>query len=114
MRSERPNQRFESFRVAVVFRKMDDSLPGNTRRGFINILKRELPHLLDTAYGASIDEQDKQVVGLGLGMQIFARFHQVINADGSKMGTHDALNIIYQEVRDYLTIHVVTADTEEA
>ena len=114
VRSERPNQRFESFRVAVVFRKMDDSLPGNTRRGFINVLKRELPHLLDTAYGASIDEQDKQVVGLGLGMQIFARFHQVINADGSKMGTHDALNIIYQEVRDYLTIHVVTADTEEA
>lgn len=114
VRTEKPNQRFESFRVAVVFRKKDDSLPGITRRGFINTLKRELPLSLDKAYGTSIDEQDKSVSGLGLGIQIFSGFRQVINADGSKMGIHDALNIIYQEVREYLAIHAAVADTEEA
>jgi putative DNA methylase len=70
--------------------------------------------MLDTAYRASIDEQDKLVAGLGLGMQIFTRFHQVMNADGSKMGVHDALNIIYQEVREYLTVLAAVADKEEA
>ncbi len=114
VRTEKANQRFESFRVALVFRKKDENLPGTTRRGFINTLKRELPSMLDMAYMASIDEQDKLVAGLGLGMQIFTRFHQVMNADGSKMGVHDALNIIYQEVREYLAIHAAVAGTEEA
>lgn len=114
VRTEKPNQRFESFRVAVVFRKIDASLPGTTRRGFINVLKRELPTLLDTAYGASIEETDKPVAGLGMGMQVFSKFHQVMNADGSKMGIHDVLNIIYQEVSEYLSVHAVAADTEEA
>lgn len=71
VRTEKPNQKFESLRVAVVFRKRKNELPGSTRRGFINILKRELPPMLDTAFAAGVDEEDQPIAGLGLGMQIF-------------------------------------------
>lgn len=114
VRTEKANQKFESYRVAVVFRKKKNDLPGSTRRGFINTLKRELPDKLDTAFQAGVDDQDKLVSGLGLGMQIFSEFKKVINADGSEMGIHDTLQIIYQEVMDYLNAHIAEEKLEEA
>lgn len=114
IRTEKANQKFESFRVAVVFRKKKDDLPGSTRRGFINTLKRELPVKLDTAFAAGVDDQDKLVSGLGLGMQVFSEFKKVINADGSEMEIHDTLQIIYQEVMDYLNAHAAEEHMEEA
>ena len=114
IRTEKANTKFETFRVAVVFRKKADSQQGATRRGFINMLKRELPPMLDTAYSFNVNDEDKLVAGLGLGMQLFTEYNKVINADGSEMKIHDALLIIWQEVMDYLNAHAVIADMEEA
>lgn len=113
VRTEKTNQKFESFRVAVSFRKKPEKQPSATRRGFINTLKRELPPILDTAYSFNVNDEDKLVTGLGLGMQLFTGFDKIINADGSELQIHDALQIIWQEVMDYLNAHVADADTEE-
>lgn len=114
VRTEKPNKKFESFRVAVVFRKKQGNAGGITRRGFINTLKRELPQLLDTAFAVDVNEEDKPVAGLGFGLQVFTGFNKVMNADGSEMKLHDTLQIIHQEVTDYINTHAEDKQTEEA
>ena len=56
-----------------------------------------------------IDEFDKPIAGLGLGLSIFSRYGKVINADGTTMCIHDALMIVYQEVKDYI---IMTTDDD--
>ena len=102
VRTEKPNVRFDSFRVAIVFRKRTSEHQNTTRRSIINTIKRELPEALNIAFSAGIDDIDKPIAGLGLGMSIFSRYEKVINADGTTMRLHDALVIIYQEVKDYI------------
>lgn len=114
VRTEKPNKKFESFRVVVVFRKKQGNAGEITRRGFINTLKRKLPQLLDTAFAVDVNEEDKPVAGLGFGLQVFTGFNKVMNADGSEMRLHDALKIIYQEVTDYINAHAIDEQTEEA
>lgn len=100
--TEKPNVRFDSFRIAIVFRKRTSEHQNTTRRSIINTIKRELPEALNIAFSAGIDDIDKPIAGLGLGMSIFSRYEKVINADGTTMSLHDALVIIYQEVKDYI------------
>lgn len=102
IRTEKPNVRFASLRVAIVFRKRTSEHQNTTRRSVINTIKREFPEALNIAFSAGIDEIDKPIVGLGLGMSIFSRYEKVINADGTTMSLHDALVIIYQEVKGYI------------
>lgn len=102
VRTEKPNVRFDSFRIAIVFRKRTSEHQNTTRRSIINTIKRELPEALNIAFSAGIDDIDKPIAGLGLGMSIFSRYEKVINADGTTMSLHDALVIIYQEVKDYI------------
>lgn len=102
IRTEKPNVRFDSLRVAIVFHKRTSVYQNTTRRSVINTIKRELPEALKNAFSAGIDEIDKPIAGLGLGISIFSRYEKVINADGTTMSLHDALMIIYQEVKDYI------------
>ena len=46
---------------------------------------------------------------MGCGMSIFSEYKAIINADGSKMSTRDALQIILQEIDEYF----IDAHTEE-
>lgn len=102
VRAEKSNARFDSLRIAIVFRKRASEHQNTTRRSIINTIKRELPEALNIAFSVGIDEIDKPIVGLGLGMSIFSRYEKIINADGTTMSLHDALVIIYQEVKDYI------------
>lgn len=113
VRTEKPNQRFESLRIAVIFRKKNAEAQNITRRGVINTLKRELPGMLDIAFYADIDELDKPIVGLGLGMSVLSRYKKVMNADGSDMDIHDALQLIHQETIDYINAHSADEQKEE-
>lgn len=87
----------DSQRIAVVFRKDMERLSKITRRSFIQNLKRELPGLLEIAF-QNVDREDWRIAGLGFGLQILGHFTQVMNADGSTMVIHDALQLIAQEV----------------
>ena len=104
IRTEKSNARFDSFRIAIVFRKRKSESPNITRRGVINTMKRELSKMLNTAFSVDIDALDKPIVGLGLGLSIFSKYGKVINADGTNMSIHDALAIIYQEIEEYISM----------
>lgn len=101
MRSEAYSEKADGTRILIVARKMDKS-EMTTRRGFITTLKRELPEMLEKAFGAGVDGWDREIVAMGCGLSIFTRHKQVMNADGSNMVVHDALQLIYQEIRDLI------------
>lgn len=101
MRSEAYSEKADGTRILIVARKMDKS-EMITRRGFITALKRELPEMLEKAFCAGVDGWDREIVAMGCGLSIFTRHKQVMNADGSNMVVHDALQLIYQEIRDLI------------
>ena len=92
-------------RVAVVFRKRIEEGKVTTRRGFINALKHKLPSMLDIAYTTDMLEEDRDIIGQGMGLQVLAEFQTVINADGTDLSLPDALQLIIQEVKEYEKIH---------
>lgn len=103
VRTEKPNPKFDAIRIAVVFRKQIGGQQNATRRSFINTLKRELPEKLDLMFSYGTEEGDKEIAGLGSGLAVFTKYKKVMNADGSDMSIHDALQIIHQEIEDYLS-----------
>lgn len=102
VRTEMPNDHYNSVRVAIVFRKKEDDAPQVTRRGFVGELKRELPQLLETRFQAEIDDWDRPITGMGCGLSLFSRYRRIINADGTNMSVHDALKVIWAEVIAYI------------
>ena len=102
VRTELPNDKYESVRVAIVFKKDKERSNPITRRGFVTILKKEMAERLKTAFSQGIDEYDIPISGLGVGLSIFTEYMHVLNADGSKMNIHDVLQIIKTEVDEYL------------
>ena len=97
-----------SARALIVCRKGQEQRSGATRRGFVSTFKRvfpeRLPELLKNA-----DPIDHRIIAMGCGMSIFSEYKAIINADGSKMSTRDALQIILQEIDEYF----IDAHTEE-
>ena len=102
VRTEKPNARFETVRVCIVFGKKAEDAVQTTRRGFVSALKKELPDLLDEYLAAEVDEADRSIVGMGCGVSLFCRYKRVINADGTTMRINEALRVIWAEVTEYL------------
>ena len=38
---------------------------------------------------------------MGQGIAVFSKYQRILNADGSNMNIHDALQLIFQEIEDY-------------
>ena len=102
VRTEKPNDRYETVRVGGVFRKRKEDAPQTTRRGFINELKRVLPELLEEQFQADMDDWDRPITGMGCGVSFFSQYNKVINADGTNMNVHDALQVIWTGVIEYI------------
>ena len=102
VRTEKPNDHYETVRVCVVFRKRKDDAPQITRRGFINELKKALPGLLEERFQAEMDDWDRPITGMGCGISFFSQYKKVINADGTNMDVHDALQVIWTGVTEYI------------
>lgn len=100
VRTENHNARFNSIRIAVVFRTSKADAVQTTRRGFINSLKRELPDRLRQLRNGHMPAEDELISCIGQGLAVFSEFQSVLNADGSNMRVHDALQLIYQECID--------------
>lgn len=113
IRTEKANERFESVRVLIVFRHKDEDSGQITRRAWVNVLRKELPDLLNDDYVSGIDEEDKPIVAMGQGLTIFTRYRCVLNADGTDMNVHDALKLIHQETEDYVRLHSQELQGEE-
>lgn len=100
LRAEQPNDRLESYRVAVVFRKNADG-PFTTRRALASALSREMPALLQDLLTEEIDPSDRAVTALGMGLSIATRYSKILNADGTKMSMQDALQLAAQEISKF-------------
>lgn len=88
-------------RVLIVCRKGQEKRPGTTRRGFVSSFKREFPERLEELLKTA-DPADHRIIAMGCGLSLYTAYKQIINADGSRMSTQDALQIIVQEIDEYL------------
>ena len=87
-------------RVLIVCRKGREKLSGITRRCFVTSFKRAFPEQLSEQL-RNADPADHRIIAMGCGLNIFSAYKTILNADGSKMTTHDALQIILQETDEY-------------
>lgn len=102
IRTELPNEKYESARIAIVFRKENYRIDLIPRRVFVAELKRKMSERLSAAFRHGIEEYDIPIAGLGVGLSIYSEYLCVLNADGSKMNIHDVLQVIKTEVDEYL------------
>ena len=102
LRSEPMSEKADSTRVLIVARKGTDRRGQITRRGFINTLKRELPDKLLRIWSGRVKPEDELLSSMGQGLSIFSMYESVLNADGSAMSVHDALQVICLECEDYI------------
>ena len=103
VRSEPVSEKADSTRVLIVARKGTDRKSQIMRRGFINTLKRELPEKIQTIMSGHVSPEDERLSFMGQGLGIFSQYQTVLNADGSAMCVHDALQVIYQECMSDMT-----------
>lgn len=89
-----------SARVLIICRKGQERLSGATRRGFVSSFKRVFPERLEELLKTA-DPADHRIIAMGCGLSIYTAYKQIINADGSRMSTQDALQIIVQEIDEY-------------
>ena len=114
MRSEAISENAESTRVLIVANKKSEKENTITRRSFINVLKRELPRKLDRLWIGHLMTEDEMLSSIGQGLSVFTKYQLVINADGSAMCVHDALQIIYLECKEYIAQKNALAATNKA
>lgn len=84
--------------IVLVCRKRPDDASSQTRRGFINELKRELRPALRNMQESNIAPVDLAQSAIGPGMSVFSKYEKVLEADGSIMTVRDALQIINEEI----------------
>lgn len=102
MRQEPVSDKADSIRVLIVARKGMERRGTIARRGFIHALKRELPGKWQTLRAGQMRPEDELLAGIGQGLSVFSAFDLVMNADGSAMSVHDALQIICQECENQI------------
>ena len=104
MRSEPASEKADSTRVLIVARKGVGRQGQITRRGFISTLKRELPDRLQRLWSGHVLPEDEFLSCMGQGLAVFSKYKTVLNADGSVMCVHDALQVIYLECEEHLAL----------
>ena len=74
-----------------------------TRREFINTLEAGAAGETGKAVKLGhVQPKDELLSCLGQGLSVFSAYESVLNADGSAMRVHDALQVIYLECEDYI------------
>ncbi len=88
--------------IVLVCRPRPESAPLATRREFLNALKRELPDALAKLTHGGVAPVDLAQASIGPGMAVYSRYAKVLEADGTPMGVRTALQIINQQLDEYL------------
>lgn len=88
--------------VVLVCRKKLASAEVLTRAEFIRALKRELPPAIAELQAANIAPADMPQSAIGPGMGVFSRYKAVLESDDSPMSVKTALQLINQELDEYL------------
>ena len=82
--------------IVIVCRKRDESAIEVSRREFLKELKEVMPEALRAMQGLDgtatpVAPVDLAQAAIGPGMEIYSKYRQVLNADGSRMSVHDAI-----------------------
>lgn len=89
--------------IVLALRPRPESAPRIDRRGFISVLKSELPQKLRELQQGSIAPVDLPQAAIGPGMAVFSRYSAVLEDDGSKMTVRTALQRINAILDEVLT-----------
>jgi putative DNA methylase len=109
MRSEMSNRPIASgtnalaSSIVLACRPRLESAPITTRKDFISLLKRELPHALRNLQKGNIAPVDLAQAAIGPGMAVFSRYKKVLEIDGSQMRVRTALSLINQGLDEVLS-----------
>ena len=93
--------------VVLVCNERDTSAGSISRRDFQRELREKMPEALEAMIGGEtgatvIAPVDLAQSAIGPGMAIFSKYDEILEADGSKMGVHEALILINRAITDYL------------
>ena len=89
--------------VVLSCRKRPDDAETVTRSEFLRALKRELPTAMKEMQRANIAPVDIPQASIGPGIGIFSRYNAVLESDDSPMSVKTALQIINQELDEFLS-----------
>lgn len=89
--------------VVLSCRKRPESAEIVTRSEFMRALKRELPAAMKEMQRANIAPVDIPQASIGPGIGIFSRYKTVLESDDSQMTVKSALQIINQQLDEFLT-----------
>src|SRR6202043_1672905 len=84
-------------------RPRPESAPITTRKDFLAVLKKELPHSLRDLQKGNIAPVDLAQAAIGPGMAVFSRYKKVLETDGSPMRVRTALALINQGLDEVLS-----------
>lgn len=88
--------------IVLALRPRSETAETISRRGFVQVLKLELPRALRELQQGSIAPVDLAQAAIGPGMSVFSRYSRVLEADGSEMTVRTALAIINQALDEVL------------
>ena len=97
------NRNTLSTSVVLSCRKRPENADTVTRSEFIHALKRELPIAIKKMQQASISPVDIPQASIGPGIGIFSKYKAVLESDDSHMRIKTALQIINQELDEFLS-----------
>ncbi len=89
--------------IVLACRPREATAEATTRRGFLQVLKDELPSALREMQQGSIAPVDLAQAAIGPGMATFTRYRTVVEADGSGMTVRTALALINQILDEVLS-----------
>ena len=89
--------------IVLACRQRPETAPITTRKDFLSLLKRELPHALRDLQKGNIAPVDLAQAAIGPGMAVFSRYKKVLETDGSPMRVRTALALINQGLDEVLS-----------
>jgi putative DNA methylase len=89
--------------IVLACRPRPNRADATTRRGFIAVLKDDLPRALREMRQGSVAPVDLAQAAIGPGMAVFTRYSRVVEADGSDMTVRTALALINQVLDETLS-----------
>jgi putative DNA methylase len=89
--------------IVLACRPLRDSASLTTRKDFLSVLKKELPHALRDLQKGNIAPVDLAQAAIGPGMAVFSRYKKVLESDGSSMRVRTALGLINQALDEVLS-----------
>lgn len=89
--------------IVLALRPRPEDAPIVDRRGFVSLLKSELPRRLRDLQQGNIAPVDLPQAAIGPGMAVYSRYARVVEPDGSVLSVREALRLINSVLAEVLS-----------